>query len=95
MKIGNHVLYRPFYIGYGYEYGVDAGIPALVTRVHASGRITSVFNRKDGVPVRPVVVSPGVCELVMEGENGKTNAADRDVVAHAWSSGVARDGGAG
>lgn len=49
-KAGDRVWYRPRMIGYGYAYGVDYGIPAVVDGLTPK-RVRIVFAMKDGATV--------------------------------------------
>ena len=55
---GDKVWFRPASIGYGYVYGPDRGIPAVITKLHVN-RVTISFQTKTGgyVPERIVAMT--------------------------------------
>ena len=49
-RVGDLVWFRPKEIGYGYSYGTDRGIPAVVYKVTAK-RVCLEFSPKDSPDV--------------------------------------------
>ena len=62
---GQRVLFRPTNIGYGYQYGIDGGIPATVVKHTPSGLVTIRFHTKgDSDDIRVAHVAEKNLELV-------------------------------